>query len=90
MQRGSLAADVLADRIDVIGWHVQLVAVLVRQQQVVTLRTTDGTRDHSLVLADAVDVMHDEIAGLQVLEYRRCVAAWRARYAMGTAATGEV
>ena len=68
VQRRCLAADVLAQRVDLVGRHVELVAALVRDEQVVALDAADGPLDHALVLADAVLVVHDVVAGLEVLE----------------------
>ena len=55
--------------------HVQLVAALVGDQQVVALDAADRPLDHALVLADAVLVVHDVVAGLEVLERRRAIRA---------------
>jgi len=62
------AADVLANRVDLIGRHVQLVAALVGEQQVVALCAADRAADETLELADTVVVVNDVVAGLQVLE----------------------
>ena len=71
VQRRGLAADVLAQRVDLVGRHVQLVAALVGDEQVVALDAADRALDHALVLADAVLVVHDVVAGLEVLEEAR-------------------
>ena len=71
VQRRRLAADVLAQRVDLVGRHVQLVAALVGDEQVVALDAADRALDHALVLADAVLVVHDVVAGLEVLEEAR-------------------
>ena len=68
VQHRCLAADVLAECIDLVARHVQLVAALVGDQQVVALHAADGTLHHSLVLADAVVCVHHVPARLQVLE----------------------
>ena len=68
MQRRRFATDVLAQYIDLVGRHVQLVATLVRQQQVVALDAANRPLHHALELADAMLVMHDIAAGLQVFE----------------------
>src|SRR4029077_6396885 len=68
MERRGLAADVLAQRVDLVARDVELVAALVRDEQVVALDAGDGALDHPLVLADAVLVVHDVVAGLEVLE----------------------
>ena len=54
VQRRRLAADVLAQHVDLVGRDVQLVAALVGDEQVVALDATDRALDHALVLADAV------------------------------------
>ena len=90
MQRGCLAADVLAQRVDLIAGHVQLVAALVPQQQVVALDPADRALDHALVVADAVLVVHDVVAGLQVLEESGALPLARPRLAVGAPPAGEV
>ena len=91
MQLRCLAADVLADRVDLVGRDVQLVAALVGDEQVVAFDAADRALDHALVLADAVLVVHDVVAGLEVLERGRRLAALAvARLAVGAAAAGEV
>ncbi len=76
VQLRCLAADVLAQRVDLIGRHVQLVAALVRDQQVVALDAADRPLDHALVLADAVLVVHDVVAGLEVFERAGASRVW--------------
>ena len=68
MEHRRLAADVLAQHVDLVRRHVQLVVALVGDQQVVPLHPADGALDHALVLADAVLDVHDVVAGLEVLE----------------------
>jgi hypothetical protein len=70
VERRRLPADVLAQRVDLVARHVQLVAALVREEQVVALGPADRALHHALVLADAVLVVHDVVAGLEVLEER--------------------
>ena len=65
--------------VDLVAGHVQLVAALVVQQQVVALGPADRALDHSLVLADAVLVVHDVVAGLEVLEQAGALALARPR-----------
>ena len=71
VQRGRLAAGVVAHRVDLVGRDVELVVALVLEQQVVALDAADGPLDHAAVAADAVLVVHDVVAGLQVVEERR-------------------
>ena len=42
VQRRRLAADVVAHRVDLVGRHVELVAALVLEEQVVALDAADG------------------------------------------------
>ena len=90
VQLRCLAADVLAQRVDLVGRHVELVAALVRDQQVVALDAADRPLDHALVLADTVLVVHDVVAGLEVLERRRRLALLLAHGAVGAASAGEI
>ena len=79
VQRRRLAADVLAQRVDLVGRDVQLVAALVGDEQVVALDAADRALDHALVLADAVLVVDDVVAGLEVLEVVGALALARPR-----------
>jgi hypothetical protein len=84
-----LAADVLAQHIDLVRRHVQPVVSLVGDEQVVALDPADAALDHPLVAADAVlDVDHVH-AGLEVLE-RGQPRAPRTGTAVGAAAAGDV
>src|SRR5262249_24969535 len=65
VQRGSVAAGVSADRADLVGRHIELVAAAVLDQQVVAFDTADGAGRHLLVAADPVLIVHDEIAGVE-------------------------
>ena len=58
----------MAHRVDLVAGHVELVVALVLEQQVVALDAADGALDHALVAADAVLVVHDVVAGLEVVE----------------------
>ena len=89
MQRRRLAADVLAQDVDLVGRHVQPVVALVGHEEVVPLDAADRPLDHALVPADAVLDVDDVHAGLEVLEDAEGIAA-PARAAMGPAAAGEV
>ncbi len=84
------AADVLAQRVDLVARHVELVAPLVGEEQVVALDASDAALDHSFVLTDAVDVVDDVVADVEVLEHRRALARPGAGAAMGAATTGEI
>ncbi len=90
VQHRRLAAHVLAEGVDLIAGHVQLVAALVLQEQVVALGAADGALDHALVLADAVLVVHHVVAGFEILEQAGALALARARLAVGAAPAGEV
>ena len=90
VQLGCLSADELSESVDLVGGDVELVAPLVRDQQVVTLDASDGPLDHAVVLADAVLVVDDEVAGLEVFECGRSLAALFAGRAVGASAASEV
>ncbi len=90
VQLRCFAADVLAQRVDLVGRHVELVAALVRDEEIVALDTADGPLDHALVLPDAVLVVHDVVAGLQVFERAGALALLLADGAVGAAPAGEV
>ena len=90
VERGRLAADVVADGVDLVGRDVELVAALVLEQQVVALDPADGPLDHAAVAADAVVVVDDVVAGLEVLEDARRLPPAGPRGAVGPAAAGEV
>ena len=64
-----LAADVVAHGVDLVRRDVQPVAALVLEEQVVPLDAADRPLDHPSVATDAVVVVHDVVAGLQVLEH---------------------
>ena len=74
VQRRGLAADVLAQRVDLVGRHVQLVVALVGEQQVVPLDAADRALDHPLVAPDAVVEVDDVHARIEVLEHADAVA----------------
>ena len=86
VQRRGLAADVLAQHVDLVGRDVQLVVALVGDEQVVALDAADRPLDHALVAADAVLDVDDVVAGLEVLEEPGAVAAARPRAAGGRGA----
>ncbi len=90
MELRGLSAGVLAQRVDLIRRDVELVAALVRDQQIVAFDTADGPFDHPLVLADAVLMMHDVVAGLEVLERAGALALGLASRAVSSSTTGEV
>ena len=68
---GDVAAGVVAHRVDLVGRHVELVVAAVLEQQVVALDAADGPLDHAAVAGDAVLVVHDVVAGLEVVEEAR-------------------
>ena len=90
VQGGRLAARVLAQRVDLVGRYVQLVAALVGHEQVVAFDAADRALDHALVVADAVDVVDDVVAWLEVFEDAGGLPAAGACLAVGAAATREV
>src|SRR5207237_940582 len=84
-----LTAGVVAHGVDLIGRHVELVAALVLEQEVVAFGAADGAFHHAAVASRAVLVVHDVVAGLQVLEEALGVGAARTRTPVGTPATGD-
>ena len=58
----------MADGVDLVGRDVELVVAPVLEQQVVALDAADGPLDHAAVAGDAVLVVHDVVAGLEVVE----------------------
>ena len=87
---GVLAAGVVADGVDLVGRDVELVVAPVLEQQVVALDAADGPLHHAGVAGDAVVVVHDVVAGLEVVEEAGRVALARAGLAVGAAPAGEV
>ena len=63
---------------------------LYAEQQVVALDPADRALDHALVLADAVLVVHDVVAGLEVLEEAGALALAWSRLTVCAAPAGEV
>ena len=63
-----VAARVVAHGVDLVGRHVELVVALVLEEQVVALDAADGPLHHAAVARHAVLVVHDVVAGLQVVE----------------------
>ena len=78
MQCGCFATDVLTNHANLFGGDIQLVATLVRNEQVVTLNAADGALHHAFVFAHTVMCVHDIAAGLQVFEHcgGRATAGW--------------
>ena len=88
---GVVAAGVVADGVDLVGRDVELVVAAVLEQEVVALDAADGARDHPAVAGDAVLVVHDVVAGLEVVEERARRRVRRGRGpAVGAAPAGEV
>ena len=63
VQRRCLAARVGPDAVHLVGRHVQLVAALVLEQQVVARDAADRALHHPLVARDTVHVVDDVVAG---------------------------
>ena len=98
-QRRRLAADVAGELVEGVGRHEQPVRRLVPPRrrvlddQVVALPAVDGAADHLDVAADAVLLVDDEVAGLQLHEVDGVAPAGRhlRRVAhRGAALAGEV
>ncbi len=90
MQRRGLAADVLAEGVDLVGRHVELVAALVGDEQVVAFDAADRALDHALVLADAVLVVDDVVARAEIFERRGALALAGSGLAVRPAPAGEI
>ena len=82
-ERRRLAAGVVPHRVDLVGRHVELVVAAVLEQQVVALDAADGALDHAAVAGHAVLVVHDVVAGLEVVEEALRVALRRGAGADG-------
>jgi hypothetical protein len=80
----------VAHGVDLVGRDVELVAALVLEQQVVALDAADGPLDHAGVAGHAVLVVHDVVAGLEVLEEPGALALGGAGPPVGAPTTGEV
>ena len=80
----------MADRVDLVGRHVEPVVALVLQQQVVAFDAADGPLDHAAVAGDAVLVVDDVVALLEVVEEALGVAPAGPGPPVGAAAAGEV
>ena len=85
-----LAPGVGLDGVDLVGGDVELVAAAVLQEEVVAFRPGDGPGDHAAVAGDAVLVVHDEVARLEVVEEALREPGAGARPAVGPPAPGEV
>src|SRR5690606_7212127 len=75
---------------DLVGGDVELVVAPVLEQQVVALDPADGPLHHAAVPGDAVLVVHDVVARLEVVEEAGGVGAATAGHAVGAAPSGEV
>ena len=90
VQRRRLAA-VGTDGVDLVARHVELVVAPELEQQVVALGAADGPFHHAGEPADAVDVVHHVVAGLEVIEEGLGLAATlRSGLAMGPSTPGDV
>ncbi len=89
-QAWRVAARVHAHAVDLLRRHVQPVVTAVLQQQVVALDPADRPLHHPGVAGDAVVVVHDVAADLEVVEGSLRGAAPRSRRAVRSPATGEV
>ena len=89
-QGGVVAAGVVAHGVDLVGRDVELVVAPVLEQQVVALDAADGPLDHAAVAGHAVLVVHDVVAGLEVVEEALGGRLAGAGPAVGAAAAGDV
>ena len=65
---GDSATGVVPHRVDLVGRHVEPVVALVLEQEVVALHAADGALHHAAVSGDAVLVVDDVVASLEVVE----------------------
>ena len=83
MQGGGLPADVTGELVELVGGHVQPVAGLatlaggVLQHQVLAVGAVDGALHQLDVAADAVLLVHDVVAGLELQRVDRVAATAR-------------
>ncbi len=89
-QRRGLAAGVVAHRVDLVGGHVEPVVAAVLEQEVVALDPADGPLHHAAVAGDAVLVVHDVVARLEVVEEAGRLPPPGPGPAMGPAPAGDV
>ncbi len=89
-EAGAVTTRVVTHGVDLVGRDVELVVALVLEQQVVAVDSADGPLDHAAVAGDAVLVVDDVVALLEVVEEALGVAATGPRPAVGAAAAGEV
>ncbi len=68
IQRRLIAAREVPDRVDLIRRDVELVVAAVLEQEVVALHTRDRSLHHAGEPGDAVLMMHDVVAGVEVVE----------------------
>ena len=82
------ATHILPNGINLIGWHVELVAAFIREQQIVTLCATYCAAHQTFKFAYAMVVMNNVITRFKILECRTCCArscsSWR------TTPSGEI
>ena len=83
VQRGRVAAGVVADGVDLVGRHVELVVAPVLEQQVVALGAADGPLDHAAVAGDPVLVVHDVGRPARRSSKKPCARALARRVARG-------
>ena len=67
-QRRLIAAGVVADRVDLVRRDVELVVAAVLEQEVVALDARDRPLDHAGEPRHAVLMVHDVVAGIEVVE----------------------
>ena len=85
-----VTARVRPDGVDLVRGHVELVVAAVLEEQVVALHPADGPLDHAAEAGDAVLVVHDVVAGVEVLEEPGALALAGAGAAVGASAPGEL
>ena len=90
MKHWCFATDVMTNGIDLIRWHVQLVATLVREQQVIAFNSADRTFDHALVFGDTMNVMNDVVARFEIFKDCSAFTFFRSRLTMRPTTTRDI
>ena len=90
VEGGRVAAGVVADGVDLVGRDVELVAPPELEEEVVALGPAHGLLHHPAVLADAVLVVDDVVARVEVVEEALGVGAPGPGRPVGPAPAGDV
>ena len=89
-QRRCLPAGVVADRVDLVGGHIEPVTAPVREQQVLALMAADGPAHHPLESGDPVMLVNHERARREVGEEAALVPRSGPGGSVGAPPAGDV